>query len=149
MKSIIPPSNGPSQRQLRVGELIQRTLSQTFTRGDLYHPLLLKTPITVSEVRMSVDLKHAFVFVTPLGSGFTKDLRQALKEEKPHLRRVIAREVNLRFAPELHFEEDTSFDAAHAMNQRLKSLEVSSSEPPKTPSSDSCEERDSSHSLDM
>lgn len=120
-KSQIP---GPSQRQLRVGELVRRCLSEVFTRGDVYHQGLADVTLTITEVRMSPDLKHAFAFVCPLGKPLTKELKEALKQEMPKLRSHIGRSLRLKYTPELHFEEDTSFDEAQKINRLLESPKV-------------------------
>ncbi|MHA7886042.1 30S ribosome-binding factor RbfA [Roseicyclus sp.] len=101
---------GPSQRQLRVGELIRRTLSSVLARGDVHDPELNAMSITVGEVRTSPDLKIATVYVMPLGGGGREDAIQALKRNRGELRRLIMREMTLKFAPDLRFVIDVSFD---------------------------------------
>ena len=101
---------GPSQRQLRVGELIRRTLSSVLARGDVHDPELNAMSITVGEVRTSPDLKIATVYVMPLGGGGREDAIQALKRNRGELRRLIMREMTLKFAPDLRFVIDESFD---------------------------------------
>lgn len=101
---------GPSQRQLRVGELIRRTLSDVLARGDVHDPDLSRMSITVGEVRTSPDLRVATVYVLPLGG---KDADQALKHlarNAGELRRVVSRKLTLKFAPELRFRIDDTFD---------------------------------------
>ncbi|MEL6425698.1 MAG: 30S ribosome-binding factor RbfA [Pseudomonadota bacterium] len=101
---------GPSQRQLRVGELIRRTLSDVLMRGDLFDPDLSGVSITVGEVRMSPDLKHATVFVLPLGGAETDRVIDALHRNKGELRRVLTKDVHLKFSPDLRFLPDKTFD---------------------------------------
>jgi len=101
---------GPSQRQLRVGELIRRTLSSVLARGDVHDPELNAMSITVGEVRTSPDLKIATVYVMPLGGAGREDAIQALKRNRGELRREIMREMTLKYAPDLRFVIDESFD---------------------------------------
>lgn len=101
---------GPSQRQLRVGELIRRTLSDVLMQGDVHDPELNAMSITVSEVRTSPDLKIATVYVLPLGGDRRQEAIQALARNKGELRRQITRQMNLKYAPDLRFLIDESFD---------------------------------------
>lgn len=101
---------GPSQRQLRVGELIRRTLSSVLARGDVHDPDLNAMSITVGEVRTSPDLKIATVYVMPLGGAGREDAIQALKRNRGELRRQIMREMTLKYAPDLRFVIDETFD---------------------------------------
>ncbi|MFA3919509.1 30S ribosome-binding factor RbfA [Ruegeria hyattellae] len=101
---------GPSQRQLRVGELIRRTLSEVLARGDVHDPDLNRMSITVGEVRTSPDLKIATAFVLPLGGKGQEDVLKLLARNKGELRRVIGKRVGLKFAPDLRFRLDETFD---------------------------------------
>lgn len=101
---------GPSQRQLRVGELIRRTLSDVLMRGEVHDPELNALSITVSEVRVSPDLKIATAYVLPLGGGQRDEAIQALKRNKHELRRAIGKEMSLKYAPDLRFLIDDTFD---------------------------------------
>ena len=101
---------GPSQRQLRVGELIRRTLSDVLMQGDIHDPELNAMSITVSEVRTSADLKIATVYVLPLGGGHRQEAIQALKRNKGELRRMITKKMNLKYAPDFRFLIDETFD---------------------------------------
>ncbi len=101
---------GPSQRQLRVGELIRRTLSDVLTQGHIHDPELNAMSITVSEVRTSADLKIATAYVLPLGGGQREEAIQALKRNKGELRRQITKQMNLKYAPDLRFLIDETFD---------------------------------------
>lgn len=103
-------SAGPSQRQLRVGELIRRTLSDVLTRGDVHDPDLNRMSITVSEVRTSPDLKVATAFVLPLGGQGREAAIEALRRNTSELRRAIAKSVSLKFSPQIRFQIDESFD---------------------------------------
>ena len=101
---------GPSHRQLRVGELIRRALSDTLMRGDVHDPDLAGVSITVSEVRTSPDLKVATAFVLPLGGANADLILAALKRARGELRRQVTRQVDLKFSPELRFVLDETFD---------------------------------------
>jgi len=101
---------GPSQRQLRVGELIRRVLSTVLSRGEVHDPELNAMSITVGEVRTSPDLKIATVYVMPLGGGRREDAIQALSRNRGELRRAIMRDMSLKYAPDLRFLIDETFD---------------------------------------
>lgn len=102
--------SGPSQRQLRVGELIRRALSDILLRGEVHDPDLAGVSVTVGEVRASPDLKVATAFVMPLGGGDAEGVLKALRRAKGEIRRLVAREVDLKYAPELRFVLDETFD---------------------------------------
>ncbi|WP_093036519.1 30S ribosome-binding factor RbfA [Roseovarius azorensis] len=101
---------GPSQRQLRVGELIRRTLSEVLMRGDIHDPDLNRISVTVGEVRTSPDLKIATAYVMPLGGEGREDLIALLARNKHELRRIIGKKVGLKYAPDLRFRLDETFD---------------------------------------
>ncbi|PKQ12591.1 MAG: 30S ribosome-binding factor RbfA [Alphaproteobacteria bacterium HGW-Alphaproteobacteria-1] len=101
---------GPSQRQLRVGELIRRTLSEVLMRGDIHDPELNRLSITVGEVRCSPDLKIATAFVMPLGGHGAEDAITLLARNRAELRRIIGRKAGLKFTPDLRFRLDETFD---------------------------------------
>ena len=113
-----------SQRQLRVGELVRHALAEVLTRGELRDPALLDARVTVSEVRMSPDLKHALCFVMPLGGGETKPVMEGLARSAPWLGGQVARRVALRFAPRLRFELDKSFEEAARIDRLLRRPDV-------------------------
>jgi len=102
--------SGPSQRQLRVGETIRRALADILLRGEHHELDLDGVPITVGEVRCSPDLKVATVFVMPLGGRDAEKVLAALTHARGELRHHVARAVRLRFAPELRFRLDETFD---------------------------------------
>lgn len=104
------PQKGPSQRQLRVGELIRRNLSEVLARGDVHDPELGRVPITVSEVRASPDLRIATAFVMPLGGQDQAGTLAALRRNTAELRHLVARGLALKYAPDLRFQIDESFD---------------------------------------
>ena len=101
---------GPSQRQLRVGELIRRTLSEVLMRGDIHDPDLNSMSVTVGEVRTSPDLKIATAYVLPLGGEGQDDLIELLARNKSELRRLIGKKLELKYAPDLRFRLDKTFD---------------------------------------
>ena len=105
-----PQGSGPTQRQLRVGELIRRTLSDVLARSDVHDPDLNRMSITVGEVRTSPDLKIATAYVMPLGGGNRDEALAALRRNKAELRRMVAKAMTLKFAPDLRFALDETFD---------------------------------------
>ncbi|WP_448203738.1 30S ribosome-binding factor RbfA [Azospirillum sp. sgz302134] len=114
----------PSQRQLRVGEEIRHALAEVLQRGDFHDPELAELNVTVTEVRISPDLRNATAFVTPLGGGAMDETLAALRRAAPFLRGQIARAINLRYAPTLSFEGDTSFEYAGRIDAILHSPAV-------------------------
>lgn len=104
------PGTGPSQRQLRVGELIRRTLSETLSRQEIHDPDLNRMSITVGEVRVSPDLRIATVYALPLGGQGKDEAIAALKRNNHELRRAVARNVLLKNVPELRYQADDTFD---------------------------------------
>lgn len=100
----------PSQRQLRVGELIRRALAEVLSRGDIHDPDLAHVSVTVGEVRTTPDLKLAHVYVTPLGGGNHDTVIAALNRNRAELRRAVNKAVTLKFSPDLKFVYDTTFD---------------------------------------
>lgn len=103
-------STGPGQRQLRVGELIRRTLSEVLLRGDVHDPDLNRMSITVGEVRVTTDLRVATIYVLPLGGQGKDEVVKLLARNKGELRRIIGKKLTLKFAPELRFQLDETFD---------------------------------------
>ena len=103
-------ASAPSQRQLRVGELIRRSLAEVLSRGDIHDPDLAPVSITVGEVRTSPDLRTAHVHVTPLGGGNHETVIAALNRNRSELRRAINKTITLKYSPELKFVYDTTFD---------------------------------------
>ncbi|MBC7132277.1 MAG: 30S ribosome-binding factor RbfA [Roseovarius sp.] len=101
---------GPSQRQLRVGELIRRTLSEVLMRGEIHDPELNRLSITVGEVRPSPDLRIATAYVMPLGGQGAEDAIALLVRNRAELRRIVGRKAGLKFTPELRFRLDETFD---------------------------------------
>ena len=103
--------SGPSQRQLRVGELIRRTLSDVLSRGEIHDPDLNRMSITVGEVRLTPDLRVATAYVMPLmGTVTVEEAIAALARNKYDLRIRVSRELTLKYAPDLRFRADDTFD---------------------------------------
>ncbi|ODN72326.1 30S ribosome-binding factor RbfA [Methylobrevis pamukkalensis] len=119
-----PASGLPSQRQLRVGELIRHVIAEILARSEIADPELEAMMITVPEVRMSPDLQHATIFVTLTTGGDASDAVKALSRHAKWLRGQVAHKVNLRFAPELRFRYDTRFDETARIDALLRSPEV-------------------------
>jgi ribosome-binding factor A len=114
-----PRDERPAQRPLRVGEAVRRALVETFARGHFRDPDLQDLSITVSEVRMSPDLRQATAYVLPLAGRDSGTVLKALKRASAFLRGEVARAVNLRHAPDLRFQLDTSFDNAARIGAAL------------------------------
>ena len=121
-----PPtgSGSPSQRQLRVGEVIRRALSEILARGDVHDPDLARVSVTVAEVRVSPDLKLATAYVMPLGGQDERDVLAALERQRKLLRQEVARRIDLKFAPDLRFRRDETFDEAARIDALLRSEKV-------------------------
>lgn len=117
-------ASGPSQRQLRVGELIRHELAAILSRGDIHDDVLASHPVSVPEVRMSPDLKIATAYIMPLGGRDEKPVLVALEKHRKVLRMAVARRVNLKFAPDLRFRRDESFDEAARIDALLATEKV-------------------------
>ena len=109
----------PSQRQLRAGELVRHALVEILREEDLQDPALAGVSVTVTEVRVSPDLKHAICFVEPLGGEHATEMVAALNRVAKFLRGRLGHAVDLRFTPQLKFVHDRSFETAEAMNRLL------------------------------
>jgi ribosome-binding factor A len=110
----------PSQRQLRVGEEVRHALAWLLERGDIRDPGLQGATVTVTEVRVSPDLRNATAYIVPLGGGDVAPVLEALTRARPFLRRQIAAAVRLQYAPNLTFAADTSFDHASRIDGLLR-----------------------------
>jgi ribosome-binding factor A len=117
-------AGAPSQRQLRVGEQLRHLLAQLLRPGELRDPALREANITVSEVRLSPDLRNATVFVMPLGGDRDPETMAGLERGAPFLRGRVARALGLRHAPNLSFALDRSFDNAERIDALLHRPEV-------------------------
>ena len=117
-------SKGPSQRQLRAGEVIRHALVEILQREPLRDPALDGVSVTVSEVRVSPDLKNATVFAAPLGGGAQGDVINALNRVAPYLRGLLGKKIDLKFTPALKFASDESFSEAQKIDALLAQPKV-------------------------
>ena len=117
-------NNGPSQRQLRVGEMLRHALATILLRGEIRDDDLKGVSITVTQVKPSPDMRHATAFVEPLGGKNAKAIVAALNRHKAFLRGEMGHMIELKFTPELRFVEDTSFAEAEKIETLLKSARV-------------------------
>jgi ribosome-binding factor A len=115
---------GPSQRQLRVGELVRHALAQMLSRGDVHDDVIASHVVTVSEVRMTPDLRLATIYIMPLGGKDLAPVLEALERNRKYIRGEVARAVNLKFAPEIRFLPDATFDEARRIDEILRSPKV-------------------------
>jgi ribosome-binding factor A len=119
--------NQPSQRQLRVGEQIRHVLAEALARGHFYEPILMDhaATVTVSEVRVSPDLKHATAYVISLGGQNMDKLLPALNEEAFNFQKEINRQTQLKFTPKLIFRMDDTFDKANRLDSIINNIKYS------------------------
>lgn len=114
----------PGQRQLRVGEEIRHALSEVFMRGEMHEPALEGASITVSQVKISPDLKNATAFVMPLGGQNSEAIMEVLYELAPNIRGLVGHKIHLKFTPRLTFRLDNSFEEAGRIQKLLKDPKV-------------------------
>lgn len=114
----------PSQRQLRVGELLRHELAGLLVRGEIHEPVLQSITVTVSEVSVSPDLKKATAYIVPLGGSHLQEVLAALWRARKFIRGCIGHAVGLKYAPEIVFEADTSFDYSDKIEAILHSPAV-------------------------
>jgi len=120
-----PTSSAPSQRMLRVGEQVRAAITQVLQRGDVRDEVLAKTVISISEVRMSPDLKMATAYVTPLGVKDHDTVIAALNKHAKYIRGRLGNQLRqLKYMPEVRFRDDTSFDNYQKIDALLRSPEV-------------------------
>jgi ribosome-binding factor A len=117
-------AKAPSQRQLKVGELIRHALADIFSRGDIMDEVLARNSLTVPEVRMTPDLKLATAYVITLGGGEASEAVEHLNKHKRFLRGEVAKRVSVKFMPEIRFKVDTSFEASARIDELLASPDV-------------------------
>ena len=117
-------TKGPSQRQLRVGEMLRHALSDILRETEIRDPDLLGVSVTVTEVKASPDMRHATVFVQPLGGLNAEKIIAGLNRHRGFLRGELGRLIALKFTPELRFVEDTSFAEAERIEKILHSERV-------------------------
>ena len=123
-KARATPASGPSQRMLRVGELVRHKVADMLSRGEIHDDMLATLVITIPEVRMSPDLKLATIYVMPLGGKDIKPVLAALERNKRFIRGEVAHAVNLKFSPDVRFREDETFAEATRIDQLLDSPKV-------------------------
>ena len=109
----------PTQRMLRVGEMIRRTLSEILQRGEVHDPDLARMSITVGEVRMSPDLRIATAFILPLGGIGKEEALDALRRNRHEVRHLVVKGGSMKFSPELRFQLDGTFDQMDATRALL------------------------------
>ncbi len=117
-------AKGPSQRMLRVGELIRHKVAEMLVRGDIHDDVIASHSITIPEVRLSPDLKLATIYVMPLGGKDIKPVIEALNRNKKYIRAEVAHTLDLRYAPDLRFREDETFEEATRIDRLLDSPKV-------------------------
>jgi ribosome-binding factor A len=117
-------ANGPTQRSLRVGELVRHALAAMFARGDVEDDALRGAVITVPEVRMSPDLKLANAYIMPLGGQHAEEIVAALNRHRKFVRGRVAPQINMKFAPEVRFHVDDTFEEASRIDALLRSEKV-------------------------
>lgn len=124
MKRDTHKPTGPTQRMLRVGELVRHALSGVFARGEIEDPLLAGKVITVPEVRMTPDLKLANAYIMPLGGEGAEEIVEALNRHHRFIRGRVAPALDLKFAPDLRFFVDNTFDEFGKIDALLRSDRV-------------------------
>ncbi len=117
-------SKGPTQRQLRAGELIRHALVEILQREGFREPALAGVSVTVSEVRVSPDLKNASVFASPLGGDHQEEVIDALNHASAHIRGLLGKKINMKFTPRLKFLSDDTFAEAQKIDRLLARPDV-------------------------
>ena len=117
-----------SQRQLRVGELVKQNLGELFIRNEAKIPSINSKLVTVTEVRMTPDLKTARVYVIPLGGIDMEETVSALTEYSHLVRKALSKRLDIKFLPKLTFVEDNSFEYAEKIERIIKKIKVNDAE---------------------
>ena len=117
-------TSGPSQRMLRIAEMIRHKLAEMLSRGEIHDDTLVENVVTIPEVRMTADLKLAVVYFMPLGGLNVEQVMAALNKHKRFIRGEIAHTLDLKYAPDLRFKFDEMFDEAARIDQLLASPRV-------------------------
>ncbi len=117
-------SKGSSQRQLRVGEMIRHSLAEIFLRSGIADPDFDGHDVTVTEVKVSPDLRNATIFFLPFGRGAPDKLKTALNRHHKFLRGELAKRVDLKYVPDISFQIDESFEKAERIDEILRSPKV-------------------------
>ena len=115
---------GPSQRMLRIGEMMRHKIAEMLIRGEIHDDVLASHSITIPEVRISPDMKLATVYVMPLGGKSVKPVIEALTRHRKYIRTEVAQTLDLRYAPDLRFREDETFEEATRIDRLLDSPKV-------------------------
>jgi ribosome-binding factor A len=123
-KSNPSKTDAPSQRMLRVGEMVRHKLAEMLARGEIHDDVLASHVITISEVRMSPDLRLATAYVIPLGGKDTGPVIEAMNSHRKFIRGEVARAVDLRVAPDIRFREDDTFEESSRIERLLMSEKV-------------------------
>ncbi|MBA2126386.1 30S ribosome-binding factor RbfA [Hyphomicrobium methylovorum] len=123
-KSSRSSAKAPSQRMLRIGELIRHKMAEMLSRGEIHDDVLAGHVITISEVRVSPDLKLATAYVMPLGGTDIGPVVEALTRNRKYIRAEVAHTLNLRYAPDIRFREDETFEEATRIDRLLDSPKV-------------------------
>lgn len=135
-----PPSTGraapkgPTQRQLRAGELVRHALVEILREEEINDPALAGIPVTVTEVRVNPDLSHATVYVEPLGGENADEVVKALNKHSKFVRGHLGRMIDMRFTPDLHFRHDETFNEAARMARLFDDPKVRQDLNPQPPS---------------
>lgn len=127
-------AQGPTQRQLRAGELMRHALVEILREEDISDPALEGVSVTVTEIRMSPDLRHATVFVEPLGGGHAEDVVAGLNRHAKFLRGRLGKQIDMKFTPDLRFLHDESFNEAARMSRLFDDPKVRQDLAPDAPS---------------
>jgi ribosome-binding factor A len=117
-------SAGPSQRQLRVAEMIRHRIAEMLTRGEIHDDEIASHVITIPEVRLTPDLRQATIYVMPMGGADVAAVLEALNRNKRFIRGEIAQAINLKFAPDIRFQFDETFDEVARVGRLLDKLKV-------------------------
>ena len=125
---------GPTQRQLRAGELVRHALVDIFREEEINDPVLAGVSVTVTEVRVNPDMRHATVFVEPLGGENADEVVKALNKHSKFVRGHLGRMIDMRFTPDLHFRHDESFTEAARMAKLFDDPRVAQDLQPQAPS---------------
>ncbi|WOI53130.1 30S ribosome-binding factor RbfA [Parvularcula sp. LCG005] len=115
---------GPSQRQLRAGELMRHVLAEIFQRGEVHDPDMPREPITISEVKASPDLRNATVFISVLGSDNVQEAAKKLNVASGRIRAAMGAKLTMKYTPQLVFRADDRFDEAAKIDKLLNRDDV-------------------------
>lgn len=117
-------AKGPTQRMLRIGEMIRHKMAEMLARSEIHDDVLASHTVTIPEVRMSPDLKIATAYVMPLGGEDVDPVLKALERNKKYIRAEVAQTLDLRYAPDIRFRFDETFDEVNRIDQLLHSPRV-------------------------